>query len=202
MSIVKITIEQEDGSTYYLIDKVDLVKAMKSFPKGLSWHKTATIEVLQHKYFAMLTELAKNTNSGNSKTDLHNSLKPMLLTNIKEFTHYYRGNKITESTKDLNAEGWSAIIEQLRVVANDIFNYTFIKQIMKILIDGLKRICKENAASLNPAERKIYKRGVDFALKLSGKVMKSMQETINDKKEENKKLKQDVIKFINEYEKI
>lgn len=126
MKLVKIKFEKNDGSIYYVDNQEDIEKIISCIPKNLSFKKTTDKETLQQKYFAMITELAKNGESGYTKMELHSLLKPLLFKEIKSFPHLFENNIAEISTKNLNIEGWSTLIEQLRSVANDIFNgYVF-----------------------------------------------------------------------------
>lgn len=126
MKIVKIKFEKADGSIYYVDNQQDIENIIAGLPKQLAFKKTTDKETLQQKYFAMLTELAKNGETGYTKMELHSLLKPLLFKEIKSFPHLYETNQPEISTKHLNVEGWSTLIEQLRSTANDIFNgYVF-----------------------------------------------------------------------------
>ena len=126
MNINKITFQGKDGSLHYVDDVAGIASILLSMPKKLLWKHTSNIEKLRNVYFAMLTEISKNCNTGYSKADLHNSLKPLLLNKLKDFKHCFKDGTFTNNTTDtLNYEGWLIVIEQLKVVANDIFNYSF-----------------------------------------------------------------------------
>ena len=74
----------------------------------------------------MVTELSKNTQSGYTKMEIHSLLKPMLFKEIIDFPTLFENNLPESSTKNLTTEGWSTLVEQLRVAANDLFEgYVF-----------------------------------------------------------------------------
>lgn len=126
MKINKITFQHKDGSLHYIENPIDIERILLALPPKLMWKHTANIETLHNKYFAMLTELAKNSNSGYSKEALHEALKPLIFGKFADFPHYFKNNNPTNSTQHLTYEGWLATIEQLKVVANDIFGYVFL----------------------------------------------------------------------------
>lgn len=127
MKINKIILQHKDGSLHYIDNEIDILAVIKNLPAKLLWKHTTNIQTLHLKYFGMLTELAKNSQSGYEKTDLHEALKPMLFRKFKDFPNYFKNGIPTESTQDLSYDGWCALIEQLKVIANDIFSYAFNK---------------------------------------------------------------------------
>ena len=128
MPAKKIIIEHEDGSVWYTTNPTEIRTVGLSLPRGISWVKTSNIKTLSNLYFTLLTEVVKNSGLGYSKADLHNALKPMLLNKIKDFPQYFIDGNVSLSTKDLNHEGWVAVINQLKIEVNDICGYVFKEQ--------------------------------------------------------------------------
>lgn len=125
--IVKITLVQDNGVVHHTEDDLTIKRIIEAFPRDVKLKKSTDVETLHNKFFAMENELHTNTNTGYTKADLHTCLKPLLLTKFKDFPHYFTTGEPELSTKHLNVEGLSALIEQLRSVANDVFGYTFKK---------------------------------------------------------------------------
>ncbi len=125
MRVIKVTFENKDGSVVYTDIEADINKLLIAVPRGITWKHGTSIDRLRNQYFRMISELAKETNSGNTKTDLHNSIKPIIMGKFTDFPHYFIDGVPTRSTTNLSREGWIALIEQLKVAANDIFTYTF-----------------------------------------------------------------------------
>lgn len=125
--VIKISIHLEDGTIHYADDINTIESIINCIPKTLVFRKTTTIETLRNKYYAMEKELHKHTNTGYTKVDLHETLKPLLLKKFMDFPQYFTTNVPEYSTKNLNVEGYSALIEQLRSVSHDIFGYIFQK---------------------------------------------------------------------------
>jgi hypothetical protein len=125
MKPIKITIEFADGSTWFTTNPSELRDIGLNLPKQVRWMQGARAEMLRNRYFLMLTELAKAANTGDTKADLHEQMKPLIFRKFVDFTHYYTNGVPEYSTRNLTREGWIATIEQLKVVANDVFNYTF-----------------------------------------------------------------------------
>lgn len=124
-SILAILVKLENGSLLILEDKYSIKAVSEILPRDLPWKKSSSIEKLRNKYFQLVNELAKETNLGYTKTDLHNSIKVNIMKKFEDFPHYFSTNEPECSTKHLNYEGWVAMIEQLKVYALDIFGYTF-----------------------------------------------------------------------------
>lgn len=126
MKVDKICFYSTDGSCHYLDTKKDIEAVMLSLPRKLIWKTNTPTEKLQKVYFVLLDELNKNCKTGYSKIDLHEALKPMIMNKLLDMPQYFEdGIPVNNTTSSLNYEGWRAIIEQLKVVANDIFQYTF-----------------------------------------------------------------------------
>lgn len=126
MNIDKIVFYGRDGSQHYVDDEKSISQIMLSVPTKLPWKHTANIEKLRNQYFRMVTELAKHGGSGYHKTDLHEALKPMLLNALVDFKECFNDRVFTNTTTNtLTYEGWRMVIDRLKVLANDIFNYTF-----------------------------------------------------------------------------
>lgn len=126
MRVKKIKFEVEDGSMFYVDANEDIQKLVDCLPKDIKFKKTSDVKTLQNKYFAMVSELARNTGTGYTKMEIHNLLKPRLFKEIECFPNLYTDNIPQQSTKHLTTEGWSVLIEQLRIVANDLFEgYVF-----------------------------------------------------------------------------
>lgn len=125
MKPTKIIIEYPNGSTWTTENAEEIRAIGISLPKGIHWKVSSDIETLRNLYFRMLTELSKHSKSGDSKIDLHNALKPMLFDKLGEFPQFFIDEKVVRSTKNLNYYGWLALIEQLKIEADNIFNYIF-----------------------------------------------------------------------------
>lgn len=125
--VAKITISYTDGSVWFTDNPTEIRAVGLSLPKGIKWNKGASEEILRNVYFNLLTEIVKNVKPGYNKTDLHESLKPMLLQKLKDFPQYFKDGKPGNTTTNLTRDGWIAIIEQLKETANDVFNYTFVQ---------------------------------------------------------------------------
>jgi hypothetical protein len=126
MRVNKIILQGNDGSVHYIDGEKDIANVLLSLPKKLMWKHSSNVGRLRNKYFLMISELSKACNTGYSKADLHESLKPILLGKLRDFKHAFRDGVFTNTTTDtLTYEGWQMLLEQLKVVANDIFNYTF-----------------------------------------------------------------------------
>lgn len=128
MGIVKISFEKDDGTIFYTEHLVDILKITKGLPV-IKWKKTGSLAALHKKYFSMLEELRKNTDAKNnySKAEFPNSIKPLLFNYLQDFKHIFTTGVPEYSTKNLTVEGYSLLIEQLKVVAYDVFNYIFKK---------------------------------------------------------------------------
>lgn len=124
--IVKIVFEIDDG-TLYVVDNPTFIDKIKFAILSLkiTFKKSSNISVLRRRYFAMLHELHSHTSTGYTKEDLHENLKPLLLKKFYEFPHYFKNNIAEYSTKNLTLEGWTALIEQLKTIAHEVFNYNF-----------------------------------------------------------------------------
>lgn len=125
MNIIRVILEHKDGSQYFTTNTEDIIGITTSLPKNMKWLHTANTVALSNKYFAMLTELNKHVKTGYTKADLHIALKPLIFTKFADFKHYFKDNTPNNSTTNLTYEGWLATIEQLKVVANDVFGYIF-----------------------------------------------------------------------------
>ena len=125
MKPVNIIITFEDGSSWYTNNVEEIRQIGTALPKNIKWGVTKGIPVLRNKYFVMLDELCKAVKPGYTKTDLHEALKPLLLSKFKDFPHYYTTGVPEYSTANLTYQGWFAVIEQLKSVANDIYGYVF-----------------------------------------------------------------------------
>lgn len=125
MKPLNITITFVDGSQWVISDQDQLTKIGLNFPKGLKWNQYKGKHALRNKYFVMLDELAKAAKPGYTKQDFHEALKPLLFKKLYDFEHYFEKGLPEYSTRNLNREGWVAIIDQLRTTANDIYGYVF-----------------------------------------------------------------------------
>lgn len=138
MALKKLTIEHADGKIE-CITGAELDKYVRNFARCIShskihgidpfgedpitWTEVAPEFKLQRVYFALVEEIAKNTNSGNSKDSLHAALKPMLFTKIQDNVANFKDNVVVHSTKNLTHKGWISLIEQLKEIAKDVFGY-------------------------------------------------------------------------------
>ncbi len=125
MSVIRITIEHSDGSVWHTTDPLDIRKIGLTMPKHIGWKYGATADKLRNKYFLMLTELSKAINNGDTKVDLHEQMKPLIMRKFVDFPQYFTTGQPEYSTRNLSYAGWLATIEQLKTVANDVFSYTF-----------------------------------------------------------------------------
>ena len=125
MPITRITLLHDDGSTWYIDSPVDIRAIGLSLPKTIRWKKTGNLKDLHNKYFGMLSEMNKSIRTGYTDTDLHNNIKPLIFKKFKEFPQYFKTGAPECSTVNLNIEGWNAAIEQLKVVASEVFEYAF-----------------------------------------------------------------------------
>jgi hypothetical protein len=123
MKACKIIIEFTDGSSQYVTSEADIKKIGLSLPKNISWKKTASINSIRAKYYVMLKELCGY--SGYTKTDLHEAIKPLVMSKFADFPNYFTTGEPEYSTKHLTHEGWIAMIEGLKDMANDIYGYAF-----------------------------------------------------------------------------
>lgn len=125
MRPTKIVIHYPDGSTMYT-DNIESIRAIgKALPPSIVWNKTAKLASLRAKYYLLIDELVKNTNAGYNKTDLHEAMKPLVMTKFADFPHYFETGKPEFSTRHLTTDGWHAMIDGLKVVAMDIYQYIF-----------------------------------------------------------------------------
>jgi hypothetical protein len=120
----KITIEYEDGTLWYS-DNINDMRAIGMVLPNIHWKKTTTIAKLRNKYHALLEELCKNTESGYTKASLHEAMKPLIMKKFIDFPQFFTTGVPEYSTRSLNHEGWSAMIDQLRSTAYDVYNYVF-----------------------------------------------------------------------------
>lgn len=125
MEPVKVTIEFKDGSIWSATNAEDIRKIGLCLPKGMVWKQGAAKDKLHNKYFLMLTELCNAVRNGDTKADMHEHMKPLIMRKFLDFPQYFTTGVPEYSTKNLTYEGWLATIEQLKTVANDVFNYTF-----------------------------------------------------------------------------
>lgn len=120
--IVKIAVTQENGVVHHTEDPLIIKQIVESFPKGVTLKKSTDIETLHNKFFAMENELWKAVNNGDSKQLFHEGLKPLLMQKFLDYKHYFTTNQPEYSTRNLNVEGYSALIEELKHAAKDIFD--------------------------------------------------------------------------------
>jgi hypothetical protein len=126
MKIDRIVVYHKNGSLHTVDDPAGILAIIKAMPPKLLWKHTADISSIQGLYFRMLTQMARDLNTGDTKTDLHAALKPLLMTKFKDFPNYFSDGIYTNSTtRTLTYDGWVALVEQLKDVANTIFKYTF-----------------------------------------------------------------------------
>lgn len=121
--MAKLTLDYGEYSLF-ITDKETIDKILESIPADVAWQRTSTIKKLRNTYFQLLIKVVKEVNPGYTKTELHNALKPMLLKYFEDMPHLFKNNKYSDSTKNLNREGWLALIEQLKVTVKDIFGYS------------------------------------------------------------------------------
>lgn len=126
MKPIKIKIDYQDGS-YWYVDDQDIIRSIgKTLPRDIHWKKSTAIKTLRSKYFAMVEQLAKDVNSGQNKTSLHNALKPLTIGQLADMPHYFIDGTPSNSVSKLNLDGLAALLEQLKSAANDIFGYVFV----------------------------------------------------------------------------
>lgn len=132
MKIKNITLTTSEGAMWWIKDDIDLKKINESLYLKqqlglLNWKRTGTIRELRNKYFGMIKQLNSDVSTGYTDSALHESIKPLVLNKFREFNHLFTNEQPEISTKNLNAEGWKMTIEELKVVANDVFGYVFPK---------------------------------------------------------------------------
>lgn len=126
--VKKICVVNKDGSVFTIAADKDIQAILTALLQiKPAYTKTANITTLRNKYFGMMDELQKHTGTGYSKLELHESLKPILLGKFSDQNHLFDNGVPEYSTKNLNVEGWSALIAELESTARDIFSYTFNK---------------------------------------------------------------------------
>lgn len=126
MKVTKIIFELDDGSSRYITNEIDIKNVVNGCPaKWINLRKTATKKELHDKYFGMLNDMLKDLKLGYSKGSFHNVIKPLLFGYLKDQTHLFTNNVFEDSTKNLTVEGYSTLIDLLKEVANDIYNYQF-----------------------------------------------------------------------------
>lgn len=125
MSPNRIILEFPDGSIKF-VDEPDVIRAIGlTLPKNITWQVGATEVALRKKYFQMVTELAKSQVTGYTKVDLHEALKPLLLSKFRDFPQFFKTGIPEYSTRHLTREGWIAVIEQLKSISVDVFGYIY-----------------------------------------------------------------------------
>lgn len=126
MNIIKISLEKKDGTIYYTTNEEDLIKIISSMPK-VQFRKTGSLQSLHKKYFVMVEELRVNTDARNnySKVEFPNAIKPLIFKYLQDFKQAFTTGVPEYSTKNLNVEGYSLLIEQLINVGYDLYSYTF-----------------------------------------------------------------------------
>lgn len=128
MEITKIIIEYKDGSQLFTENHNEieiLSKTIIDHGKLVVWRRMAGISALRNKYFALLNELVEKANTGYDKTELHEAIKPIIMRKFKDFPQYFSTGVPEYSTKNLTSSGWGAMIDQLKVRAEEIFGYIF-----------------------------------------------------------------------------
>ena len=104
MKVNKIVFEFEDGSSHYITSEKDIMRILPLIPRDVELKKTATIDILHKKYFAMLETLRKNTDleKSYSKSDFPNTMKPILFSNLMDRKEFFINNIPEQSTKALS----------------------------------------------------------------------------------------------------
>lgn len=125
MKLDKISLTLADGSIFYIDDPASIKLVQDRLPKGITWKRTGKIYELRNMYFGMIKTLNKEAETGYSNTDLHEYIKPLILRKLYDYPHLFKTSLPECSTRNLNIEGWQYVIEQLKVVANDIWGYVF-----------------------------------------------------------------------------
>lgn len=125
MAIKQIVVLTTEGASWYIKNSEDIKKIENVLPKDITWKKTGTIKDLRNKYFAMLKKLNSDIKTGYTDAALHEAFKPIIFTKLKDFKHLFTSDDLEHSTKNLNIEGWQHLIDELKVIANDIFGYVF-----------------------------------------------------------------------------
>lgn len=125
MEPVSITIEFKNGNIWTTSNPLELRKIGLTLPKNINWKFGAASDTLRNMYFLMLTELSKATKTGYTKVDLHEQMKPLIFKKFLDFPDFFTTGVPEYSTRNLTRKGWLAAIEQLKTVANDVFQYTF-----------------------------------------------------------------------------
>jgi hypothetical protein len=126
--VTKITFERKNGSQYYTTNPEHIEAIVSAVNQlNIDYKHTTTIDTLRNKYFSMIKEIIRNTSLGYNATELHESLKPILFNHFIEYPHYFIGGEFKQSLTALNIDGYSALIEELKIAAVDLFNYVFEK---------------------------------------------------------------------------
>ena len=125
MPIKKVTVLNSDGSIWWIDNDKDIKKLEEYLPKTTNWKRTGTIKELRNKYFGMLKQLNAEASTGYTDSALHEAIKPLLFNKFTDLTHLFKTEEHSYSTKDLTIEGWQQLIQELKVIANDVFGYMF-----------------------------------------------------------------------------
>lgn len=124
----RVEFHLDDGSKFFTEDKINIQTIMGQIPIGWVekyFGKITKTQILHNKYFSMLGKMCKDLNLGYSKGTIHNIIKPILFGYLKDQNHLFKNNIFEFSTKNLTSEGYSVLIDILKEVASDIFNYNF-----------------------------------------------------------------------------
>lgn len=124
MKIIKILFIDDDGGQLSTTGAKEIKDILSKVDISGLEH-TSDIKTLHNKYFAMLSELCKNTSTGYTKSDLHEALKPLVMKPLYDIDIFFAEDTDRASTRGLTYEGWVAAIAQLKTVANDVFGYSF-----------------------------------------------------------------------------
>lgn len=123
MKIDKIKIFLKDGSTYTIDSEENIKEIINSFPKNLTYKKESNIVTLHNKYFAMVETLRRLFGKDYTKSEYPNSIKHEVFTPLKDMTHLFSTNTFEYSTKNLTSEGYSYLIDSLKMFALNYYGY-------------------------------------------------------------------------------
>jgi hypothetical protein len=115
--INKIVLHDHTGQ-YHTITQNDAIIAVLKAIKAINppYVSSPTINVLQRKYYALLTQYAHSL--GYTKEDLHLAVKPILFNKLKEFPSYFIQQNLEPSIANLTVEGLQALLINME----DFFN--------------------------------------------------------------------------------
>lgn len=119
MTIIKITLEHQNGKLFYTDSKENIIEVLKNLPK-IQWKKTGTREELFTKYKTILEFVAKER--GYTKEDFNRTIKRLIFPMFEDFPEYFISNFSDKdekySSKNLTLKGLQAAIINLEDLKN------------------------------------------------------------------------------------